>query len=309
MKLRMADDIPFDRTFDLPPGRVEEIAPGVRRLLADNPGPFTFKGTVSYIVGRGQVAIIDPGPNLEAHVAALLGAVRGETVSHIFVTHTHRDHSPAAAPIKAATGALTVGEGPHRPARPLNVGEAKRLDASADVAFRPDLTLSDGTVVHGSGWSLEAVATPGHTANHMAFALRGTDLLFCGDHVMAWSTPVVAPPDGAMSDYMASLRKLAQRAETVYLPGHGGVVRHAPDFVAHYIRHREGREISILRRLEKGAADIPTLVRAIYIGLEPGLIGAAGLSVLAHLEDLVARGKVATDGPASVSGTYRLPSG
>jgi glyoxylase-like metal-dependent hydrolase (beta-lactamase superfamily II) len=305
----MADDIPFDRTFDLPPGRVEEIAPGVRRLLADNPGPFTFKGTVSYIVGRGQVAIIDPGPNLEAHVAALLEAVRGETVTHIFVTHTHRDHSPAAAPIKAATGALTVGEGPHRPARALNVDEAKRLDASADVAFRPDLALSDGTVVHGPGWSLEAVATPGHTANHMAFALRGTDLLFCGDHVMAWSTPVVAPPDGAMSDYMASLRKLAQRAETVYFPGHGGAVRNAPDFVAHYIRHREGREISILRRLEKGAADIPTLVRAIYIGLDSRLIAAAGLSVLAHLEDLVARGMVATDGQASMSGTYRLPSG
>jgi glyoxylase-like metal-dependent hydrolase (beta-lactamase superfamily II) len=305
----MADDIPFDRSFDLPPGRVEEIASGVRRLLCDNPSPFTFKGTVSYIVGRGAVAIVDPGPDDARHIAALLEAVRGETVTHVLVTHTHRDHSPAAAAIKAATGALVVAEGPHRPARSLNIGEAKRLDASADMEFRPDLALPDGEVVEGTGWSLEGVATPGHTANHMAFGLRGTDLLFCGDHVMAWSTPVVAPPDGAMSDYMASLRKLARRPETVYFPGHGGAVREAPRFVAHYIRHREGREASILHRLDKGAADIPTLVRAIYIGLDPRLIGAAGLSVLAHLEDLVARGVVATDGAPAISGTYRLASG
>ena len=305
----MADDIPFDRTFDLKPGKAEEIAPGVRRLLADNPSPFTFKGTVSYIVGRGRVAVIDPGPDDARHISALLDAVHGETVTHIFVTHTHRDHSPAAARIKAATGATVVAEGPHRAARQLHTGEAVRLEASADMEFRPDLSLPNGEVVSGDGWSLEGVATPGHTANHMAFALRDTEFLFCGDHVMAWSTPVVAPPDGAMSDYMASLHKLAQRAETVYFPGHGGAVRDAPRFVAHYIRHRAGRESSILRRLEKGAADIPTLVRAIYIGLDPRLVRAAGLSVLAHLEDLVARGIVATDGPASISGTYRLVSG
>ena len=305
----MADDIPFDRTLDLEPGKVDEVAPGVRRLLADNPGPFTFKGTVSYIVGRGNVPVIDPGPDDERHVAALMDAVRGETVTHILVTHTHRDHSPAAARIKALTGATVIAEGPHRAARPLHSGEAERLEASADLEFRPDVALPDGEVVSGTGWSLEAVATPGHTANHMAFALRGTDILFCGDHVMAWSTPVVAPPDGAMSDYMASLHRLARRAETMYLPGHGGAVRDAPRFVAQYIRHRAGRESSILHRLEKGAADIPTLVRAIYIGLDPRLVRAAGFSVLAHLEDLVARGIVATDGPASISGTYRLVSG
>jgi glyoxylase-like metal-dependent hydrolase (beta-lactamase superfamily II) len=305
----MSDDIPFDKTLDLTPGRVDKIAPGVRRVLANNPSAFTFKGTVSYIVGRGEVAIIDPGPDDASHVAALLDAVRGETVTHVFITHTHRDHSPAAARIKAATGAITVAEGPHRAARPLNIGEAKRLDASADMEFRPDLVLTDGTVVDGPGWRLEGVATPGHTMNHMAFALHGADFLFCGDHVMAWSTPVVAPPDGAMSDYMASLHKLKQRAETVYLPGHGDVVRDGPRLIGHYIRHRQGREASILRHLEKGAADIPTLVRAIYIGLDPQLIGAAGLSVLAHLEDLVARGRVATDGPPSISGIYRLASG
>jgi len=303
----MSDDIPFDKSFDLAPDTVEEVAPGVRRMLADNPSPFTFKGTVSYIVGRGRVAIIDPGPLDERHIAALLDAVRGETVTHIFVTHTHRDHSPAVPRIKAATGAMVLAEGPHRPARPLHVGEAPRLDASNDTDFRPDRALHDGEVVAGPGWTIEAVATPGHTANHMAFALKEADLLFSGDHVMAWSTPVVAPPDGAMSDYMASLQKLAHRSEPLYLPGHGGAVRDAPRFVAHYIRHRQAREASILHRLAKGEADIPTLVRAIYIGLDPRLVKAAGLSVLAHLEDLVTRGLVVTEGEPSIAGRYRLP--
>jgi len=302
----MSDDIPFDRTFDLVPGTVEEVAPGVRRLLANNPSPFTFKGTVSYIIGHGRAAIVDPGPNDEAHIAALLDAVRGETVTHIFVTHTHRDHSPAVPRIKTATGATVLAEGPHRAARPLNIGEAPRLEASNDLDFRPDRTLADGEVVSGAGWTIEAVTTPGHTANHMAFALKEANLLFSGDHVMAWSTPVVAPPDGAMSDYMASLDKLARRSEEIYLPGHGGAVRNAPRFVQHYIRHRRNREASILHRLEKGTADIPTLVRAIYIGLDPRLVKAAGLSVLAHLEDLVARGLVETDGPPSIEGGYRL---
>jgi glyoxylase-like metal-dependent hydrolase (beta-lactamase superfamily II) len=303
----MSDDIPFDKSFDLRPETVEEIAPGVRRLLANNPGPFTFKGTVSYIVGRGQVAIIDPGPLDDIHIAALLDAVRGETVTHIFVTHTHRDHSPAVPRIKAATGALVLAEGPHRPARPLHVGEAPRLDASNDTEFRPDRALTDGEIVTGHDWTIEAVTTPGHTANHMAFAFKEAGLLFSGDHVMAWSTPVVAPPDGAMGDYMASLHKLARRAEAIYLPGHGGVVREAPRFVQHYIRHRQGRDASILRRLAKGEADIPTLVRAIYIGLDPRLVKAAGLSVLAHLEDLATRGLVATAGEPSIDGRYRLP--
>jgi glyoxylase-like metal-dependent hydrolase (beta-lactamase superfamily II) len=302
----MSEDIPFDKRLDLAPGAVEEIAPGVRRILADNPGPFTFKGTVSYIVGRGQVAIIDPGPDDPRHIAALLDAVRGETVTHILVTHTHRDHSPAVPAVKAATGAEVLAEGPHRAARPLHIGEVNPLDAAGDLDFRPDRQLADGEVINGSGWTIEAVATPGHTANHMAFALREANALFCGDHVMAWSTSIVAPPDGAMSDYMNSLDKLTRRTEETYFPGHGGVVRDAPQFVQAYIRHRQGREVSILHRLGKGPADIPTLVRAIYIGIDPRLIGAAGLSVMAHLEDLVARGLVATDGAPSLSGSYRL---
>jgi glyoxylase-like metal-dependent hydrolase (beta-lactamase superfamily II) len=306
----MSDDIPFDKRFDLPPGRVEEVAPGIRRLLCNNPGPFTFKGTVSYIVGRGRVAIIDPGPLDEAHIAALLDAVRGETVTHIFVTHTHRDHSPAAARIKAATGAPTLGEGPHRAARPLNIGaDVRPLDSSGDMDFRPDRVLADGDVVDGAGWSLEAITTPGHCANHMAYALKGTDILFAGDHVMAWSTPVVAPPDGAMSDYMASLDKLARRAETTYYPGHGGAVRDAPRYVQHFIHHRRAREAAILERLTAGESDIPSLVRDIYVGLDPRLTRAAGLSVLAHLEDLVARGRVTTEGAPAANGRYRLAVG
>lgn len=302
----MNQDIPFDQKFTLPPGQVEEVLPGVRRLLCNNPSPFTFKGTVSYIVGRGKVAIIDPGPDDADHVAALLAAVRDETITHIFVTHTHRDHSPAVPRIKAATGAIVLAEGPHRPSRPLNIGEAPRLDASNDLDFRPDRALADGEVVSGPDWAIEAVTTPGHTANHMAYALKDRNIIFSGDHVMAWSTPVVAPPDGAMSDYMQSLAKLGRRSEQIYFPGHGPAVKNAPRFVAAYILHRKAREAAILRQLGKGESDIPTLVGTIYSGLNPRLTKAAGLSVLAHLEDLVARGRVRVNGPTSIEGRYRL---
>lgn len=273
----MADDVPFDKNLDLAPDTVDEVMPGVRRVMANNPGPFTFKGTLSYIIGRGKVAIVDPGPADDAHIAALLDAVRNETVTHIFVTHTHRDHSPAVPAIKAATGATVYAEGPHRAARPLNIGEQKRLDASGDLDFRPDVMLKDGEVVTGDGWSVEAVTTPGHCANHMAYALRGTDTLFAGDHVMAWATTIVAPPDGAMVDYMASLNKIAKRPEQFYLPGHGPAIKEATRFVNYLILHRRAREDSVLHRLAKGETDIPTIVRASYIGIDPRLIGAAGL--------------------------------
>jgi glyoxylase-like metal-dependent hydrolase (beta-lactamase superfamily II) len=280
--------------------------PGVRRVMANNPGPFTFKGTLSYIVGRGNVAIVDPGPDDPAHIGALLDAVRGETVTHIFVTHTHRDHSPAVPAVKAATGAIVYAEGPHRAARPLHIGEHNPLDSSGDRDFRPDVRLKDGEVVEGDGWAIEGVTTPGHTANHMAFALKGRDILFAGDHVMGWATSIVAPPDGAMSDYMASLAKLARRDEDLYFPGHGPAVPDAKRFVSYYRLHRKAREDSILHRLGKGATDIPTIVRAIYIGIDPRLTGAAGMSVLAHMEDLVARGVVETDGAPAIDGVYRL---
>jgi glyoxylase-like metal-dependent hydrolase (beta-lactamase superfamily II) len=302
----MADDIPFNKELDLAPDTVDEPVPGVRRVMANNPGPFTFKGTLSYIVGCGKVAIIDPGPDDAAHIGALLDAVRGETVTHIFVTHTHRDHSPAVPAIKAATGATVYAEGPHRAARPLHIGEHNPLDSSGDRDFRPDVQLKDGEVVEGDGWAIEAVTTPGHTANHMAFALKDRNILFAGDHVMGWATSIVAPPDGAMSDYMASLDKLARRDEDLYFSGHGPAIPDAKRFVNYYILHRKAREASILHRLGKGAADIPSIVRAIYIGIDPRLTGAAGLSVLAHMEDLVVRGLVETDGAPAIDGVYRL---
>src|ERR1044072_3803153 len=213
-KALMSDDITFDKNLDLVPGHAEELAPAVRRVLTNNGGPFTFKGTLTYIVGKGKVAIVDPGPDDENHIKAVLDAVRGETVTHIFVTHTHRDHSPAVPAIKAATGAPVLAEGPHRAARPLHAGEAPRMEAANDTDFQPDRALADAEVVSGNGWTIEAIATPGHTANHMAFALKEANLIFSGDHVMGWSTSIVAPPDGAMSGFINSLHKLAKRADT-----------------------------------------------------------------------------------------------
>jgi len=306
MSAATPDDIPFNRDFALAPGQVEEIAPGIRRLLVNNPSPFTFTGTVTYLVGRGDVAVIDPGPNDPAHLDALTRTLAGENVSHILVTHTHRDHSPAAATLKALTGAPILAEGPHRAARAALAGEVSGVEAGGDTDFVPDLCLRDGDIVEGRDWQLEAVTTPGHTVNHMVYALRGRGCAFVGDHVMGWSTSIVAPPDGAMSDYMASLGKLLGREEDTYYSGHGPTIDHARRFVGFYMRHRKAREASILHRLGKGAADIPTLVRAIYIGLDARLVRAAGLSVFAHLEDMVARGEVETDGTPDLNGIYRL---
>ena len=300
------DDVPFNRNFPLKPGVVEGVVPGVRRVLCDNPSPFTFTGTVSYIVGEGKVAIIDPGPDNAAHAQALLEAVRGESVTHILVTHTHRDHSPNTARIKAATGATVYAEGPHRASRPRFESEKHNPESGADRDFKPDVRVRHGEVIDGAAWKLEAVATPGHTANHLAFAWPERKISFVGDHVMGWSTSIVAPPDGSMIDYLASLERLTQREESLYFSGHGPEIVEGPRYVRFLIRHRQAREASILHRLAKGEADIPTMVRAIYIGIDPRLMNAAGYSVLAHLEDLVGRGIVATDGDPVIGGTYRL---
>ncbi|RED37472.1 glyoxylase-like metal-dependent hydrolase (beta-lactamase superfamily II) [Rhodopseudomonas thermotolerans] len=303
---RPEDDVPFNREFALQPGVVEEIRPGLRRVLCNNPSPFTFTGTVSYIVGRGKVAIIDPGPADEAHAAALLDAVKGETVTHILVTHTHKDHSPGTPLIKQATGATVYAEGPHRASRPYFESETVSTESGADRSFKPDVEIRDGDVIEGDGWTIESVATPGHTANHMAFAWREGDALFVGDHIMGWSTTIVAPPDGSMPDYMASLDRLIGRDEQLYLSGHGAEIPEGPRYSRFLKRHRLAREASILHRLGKGETDIPSMVRAIYIGIDPRLVGAAGYSVLAHLEDLVMRGVVATEGDPVISGRYRL---
>jgi glyoxylase-like metal-dependent hydrolase (beta-lactamase superfamily II) len=295
----------LDTNFEPAYGQTVPIAPGVMRLTAPNPSPFTFHGTNSYIIGENSLAVIDPGPEDDSHLNTLLAAIGGRAVSHIFITHTHRDHSPLAARLKAQTGAVTLAEGPHRLARPLRTGETARLDASGDTAFVPDFTLADGSLTQGDGWALKTVLTPGHAANHAAFALEGTGILFSGDHVMGWSTTIVAPPDGAMVDYMRSLEKLIKRDDRLLLPGHGGPVKNPRSFMRGLKTHRLMRERAILERLKAGDRTITKMVEAIYRDTDPRLHGAAALSVLAHLEDLVARGRVVSEGEPSIEAVFR----
>lgn len=295
----------FDTHFEPAYGQAVTVAPDVQRLTVNNPSAFTFHGTNSYILGRDTLAVIDPGPEDEAHLKALLDAIGGRPVSHIFVSHTHRDHSPLARRLAETTGAVTAAQGPHRAARPLRIGETNPLDASADTDFEPELTLADDTVVAGDGWSIRALHTPGHTANHAVFALEGTGIVFSADHVMAWATSIVAPPDGAMSDYMASLDRMLERDDRMFLPGHGGPVGKPRQFMRGLKTHRRMRERAIVERLKAGDRTIPEMVRAIYRDTDPRLHGAAGLSVLAHLEDLVSRGVASAEGEPSIDAVFR----
>jgi len=294
----------FDKNFEPRYGEPVEIMPHVLRLTAPNPSPFTFHGTNSYIVGADTLAVIDPGPEDESHLEALVRAINGRPVSHIFVSHTHRDHSPLAARLKALTGAPLLAEGPHRPARPLRIGEVNALDASADYDFTPDIALADGQRVEGDGWTIETVLTPGHCANHAAFALSGSGILFSADHVMGWATSIVAPPDGAMADYMSSLDKLLTREDRIYFPGHGGPVKSPKRFVRGLKAHRKMRERAVVERIAAGDRTIPEIVSAIYRDTDPRLHGAAGLSVLAHLEDLVARNQVRAENDVAIDGVF-----
>lgn len=267
------------------------LEPLVRRLLAPNPSPFTYTGTETYLVGRGEVAVIDPGPDLSDHVDAIVAATEGERISAILCTHTHRDHSPASRALQAATGAPIIG------CAPLTLDDdGPRADAAFDADYRPDRVLADGALISGPGWTLEAVATPGHTSNHLCFALRESKALFSGDHIMGWSTTVVSPPDGDMADYMASLERLLAREDRIYYPAHGDPVREPQRFVRAVAAHRRQRERQILDLLEQEAQPIPAMVSAMYRGIDPRLHGAAGRSVLAHLIDLEARDRVWRDG-------------
>jgi glyoxylase-like metal-dependent hydrolase (beta-lactamase superfamily II) len=276
---------------ELPTGKVEEVALNVRRLLAGNPSPFTYTGTQTYIVGAGEVAVIDPGPDLPEHVEAILAATAGERIAAIMCTHTHRDHSPASRPLAAASGAPIVG------CMALAIDDdGPRADAAFDFDYRPDRVLADGERVEGKGWALRAVATPGHTSNHLCFALEGTGALFTGDHVMGWSTTVVSPPDGDMTAYMASLDLLLGRDDRVYHPAHGPAVAKPHAHVRALIAHRRMREKQILKRLDAGEGRIPRLVETMYRDVDPRLHGAAGRSVLAHLVDLEGRGLVGREG-------------
>lgn len=285
--------IPFDRNFDVPYGASIAVSPLVHRVLAPNPGPFTFKGTGVYIVGGRDVAVIDPGPVMPEHLDALKKALEGRRVSHILVTHTHSDHSPAAAPLKEWSGAKTYAFGPHGSGK---AEDGVKVEEGGDMAFAPDIRVRDGDIIKGPGFSFECVYTPGHTSNHMCFALREEKALFTGDHVMGWSTTVVTPPDGDMAAYMASLRKLLARDDAILWPTHGGPVRDPGPFIAAYIEHRLGREAQILAALKDGLATIPEIVARLYADVDTRLHPAAARSVLAHLIQLVAEGRVAVEG-------------
>ena len=274
---------------DWPYASCEEVAPGVQRVLARNPSPFTYSGTQTYIVGRGSdVAVIDPGPDEDEHVAALIRALGDRRVRAICCTHTHRDHSPAAAPLAARTGGRIIG------CAPLTIDDAgPRADAAFDPDYRPEAVMEDGEGLGGDGWTLTAIATPGHTSNHLCFALEGTGVLFTGDHVMGWSTTVVVPPDGDMAAYMASLQKLHDRQDTVYFPAHGPQVDKPRQLVRGMIGHRRQREKQILRLLEQDVGAIESMVPMMYKGIDQRLWPAAGRSVHAHLIDMERRGEVA----------------
>lgn len=294
----MAVQLPLNRDLAFTYGAIEDVAPGIRRVMCNNPGPFTLYGTATFILGQGRVAVVDPGPDDPAHIEAILKGLTGETVSHILITHTHIDHSPGARLLKEKTGAETWGFGPH------GFGRLKTGDAPAeggDMDFVPDHRLADGEVVSGRGWDAEAVHTPGHASNHLCFALKGTDILLSGDMVMGWSTTVVSPPDGDMADYMASLKKIEARGEVHYIPTHGPPVPDARPLVKALYAHRQEREQQILAALGAGHRTIPSMVPVIYADVDPKLHGPAGRSTLAAMVNLVATGRVAVAGGGEVA--------
>lgn len=295
--------IPFKREFDFEYGRCDTLSPLVRRVIAPNPGPFTFTGTGVYIVGHGRVAVIDPGPVLPEHAAALDAALDGETVSHVLVTHHHLDHSPLAPAIARKHGCEVYGR------RPIQIppsGGEVRMEAGDDLGFRPDVELSDGDVFTGPGWTLEALHTPGHTSNHVCYALKEENTLFSGDHVMAWSTSVVSPPDGDMGDYIRELERIERLGFARLWPTHGPAVEDPGAFLAAYIEHRRARERQILAELDKGHGRIRDMVASMYADVDTRLHPAAAHSVLAHIIYLVEQGRVATSGEPGLDSDYVL---
>lgn len=295
--------LPIDRSYDPAYGVAVQVAPGVRRVLAHNPNAFTFHGTGTYIIGTGTVAVIDPGPLLTDHVHAILAATKGEKISHILITHTHNDHSPAAQPLKEATGATTFGFGRH------GSGLSKDgvdVEEGGDQAFVPDVIVRDGDVIEGEGFTFEAVHTPGHTSNHVCFGLEGTGGFFSGDHVMGWSTTVIAPPDGSMAAYFRSLEKLLARTDRTYYPTHGNPIREPQQFVRQLIVHRHAREDQIQACLKHGLNLITDMVGVIYSEVDRRLHPAAARSVLAHLQHMVETGRVACESAPTAGARYRL---
>ncbi|MET3826888.1 glyoxylase-like metal-dependent hydrolase (beta-lactamase superfamily II) [Sphingomonas sp. PvP055] len=272
-------------------GVPEQREPLVARVLAPNPSPFTYTGTQVHLVGTTDLAIIDPGPDDPAHIAALVAAIAGRRVTAIVATHTHRDHSPATRPLAAITGAPIIG------CAPLTLQDlGPRADAAFDTEYVPDRVLREGESISGEGWTLTAIPTPGHTSNHLAFALPETKALFSGDHVMGWSTSIVSPPDGDMGAYMASLEKLLPRDDRIYYPGHGDPIESPQRLVRGMLGHRKQREGQVLRMLRTAPETVPAMVGRMYVGIDPRLFPAAERSVLAHLIDLAQRGQVRSAG-------------
>ncbi len=296
--------IPFVREFDFEYGRRDQVSPLIQRVVANNPGPFTFTGTGTYIVGRDApgagVAVIDPGPLDEAHLGALMAAVEGRTVSHVLVTHTHRDHAPLARPFAERTGAVILAMQPPR----RETHASGTLDEDEDGTFRPGVILTGGERLEGDGWTITAMATPGHASNHMAFGLEEENALFCGDHVMGWSTTVVAPPDGDMAHYMASVDAVIAADFATLWPTHGAPVTNPAPFLAAYRAHRLEREAQVLARLAAGDRTIAAMVPALYAAVDPRLWPAANLSVQAHLIKLVKEGRVAVEGEPTLDAVY-----
>ncbi|HKP62324.1 MAG TPA: MBL fold metallo-hydrolase [Polyangiales bacterium] len=294
--------IPFVKDLRFSYGVLEQVSPNVRRLVAHNPSPFTHAGTGTYVIGRGEVAVIDPGPASREHIDHLLDGLGDERVAHILITHTHLDHSPGARILVERTGAPTYGFGPHAEG-PRE--EGVKVEEGGDFDFAPQHRLRDGELVQGSDYVIEAVHTPGHCSNHLCFQLQSERVLFSGDHVMGWSTSVISPPDGDMADYLASLTKLLARDDARFFPTHGPVIEDPKPLVRALIAHRQAREEQILDALAHGPSTIQAMVPGMYKGVSPLLYPAAARSVYAHMLHMIQTGRVASEGPAELGAVYR----
>lgn len=300
----MAVEIPFVRDLEFEYGVPDQVSGKIRRVIARNPGPFTFYGTGTYVVGRGNVAVIDPGPELPEHFDALMSALDGESVTHIVITHTHADHSPLSRRLADATGGQICGFGDETATSNSAQGSASSMEEAVDRNLNLDLELSHGDVIHGDGWTLEAVHTPGHMANHMCFALPEEEALFSGDHVMGWSTSVVIPPEGSMTAYMDSLNMLLSRSFSTYWPTHGPPITDPKPHVEAYIAHRVERERQFLEWLGNRSGRISEMVADIYAEVPKELHPAAAQSVFAHLIKLAEEGSISSDGPPSLDSVF-----
>jgi len=301
----MAVKIPYRRKLEFAYGESEQVAPGIRRVIAENPSPFTLYGTGTYILGTGSVAVVDPGPADPAHIRAITKALEGETISHILVTHTHMDHSPGCALLKQHTQAPTYAYGPHGAGK---LEEGVQVEEGGDMEFVPDELVADGDIIQGGDWSVECVYTPGHTSNHMCFALRESKSLFTGDHVMGWSTSIISPPDGDMAAYMASLELLLERDDEAYWPTHGPVIDEPKPHVQAFIDHRNEREAQILRCIDDGVGQIAEMVPLMYKDTPEFMYPAAARSVFAAIEYMVGKKELVASGEVNLDGTFARPS-